>query len=189
MQDIRIGDFTTVNYSRNPTTGFIFTLFGRTNIRKSYIQTGLSYYSSSSSISFQYLHPDTETFNEVSYSFSSKYLQVPLLYGFNVIKQEPYSLSLFTGPKVSFPLNGTYKSSLSEFQDVDIIENIYPVNVKLTLGLCCSMGNVLIDFGYDLDLHSQSDGIIAESTQQADTPTIVMKRSTGVLYFSLGLLF
>ncbi len=189
MRDIRIGDFSTDEYSPNSETGFIVSAFGKVNLGRCYLQTGLSFYSCYSSVDFQYKAPESETETEQTFSIQGKYLQVPLLFGFNLVKEDPYSLSLFAGPKLTLPLSNTFSSEYSGFRGAVIDETIYPVTLKITLGMCCSIKNVLMDFGYDIELRPQSDGVLTESTFRGVPGPVVMRRSTGVLYFSLGFIF
>lgn len=189
MRDIRIGDFSTGEYSPNSETGFIVSAFGKVNMGRCYLQTGLSFYSCYSSVDFLYKAPESGTETEQTFSIRGKYLQVPLLFGFNLVKEDPYSLSFFAGPKLTLPISDTFSSEYSGFGGAVIDETIYPVTPKITLGMCCSIKNVLMDFGYDFEIRPQSDGVLTENAFRGVPGPVVMKRSTGVLYFSLGFIF
>lgn len=189
MHDIKIGDYTTDNYSPNSETGIILSAFARVNAGKFYTETGLSFYSCYASVNIPYQNPTANSAEPVErFSISGKYLQVPLLFGFNIVKQEPYSMALYAGPKFTFPLKNTYSSKFTGIGNVSLIEEIYSLNMKAAVGICFSISNVLLDFGYDLELYAQSDGRVSYIAQD-NSESMIMNRSTGVLYFSIGVLF
>ncbi len=188
MQDIRVGDYTTKDYSRSAEVCYILDAVCRLNINKCYLQSGLSFYNCGSSVTFDV--PDTNTGKDKrqSFSFSGEYLQLPITLGYNIIKQSPYCMSVFAGPKMAFPIKGKYTSHYSGFGERYNSEDIYPINMKLTLGMCFNISHLFLEFGYDFELGSQSDGIIY-STQPDSMAEVIMKRTTGILHFSVGFLF
>lgn len=188
MHDIRIGDFTTGEYSSNSEIDINVGAFCKANFRRSYLQTGLSYYNSHSSADFQYQTPESDCENEEVFSVEAKYLQIPLLFGYEIISQGPYCLSVFAGPKVSFPIADSYESDFSYFKGSTIEEDIYSVNYKAAFGISISVNHMLLNFGYDMELASQTDGRITDS-RATGLPEVVMKRRTGTLYFSFGFIF
>ena len=189
MRDIRVGDFTTANYGRNPEVGYLFDIFTRVNIRRCYIQTGLSYYNCNSSVRFDIPEENSEGMSTQTFSIAGQNLQIPAIFGYYLIRQEPYSMSVFAGPELSIPLKGTYSSVYSGFGDAGTIDDIYPVNWKMTFGLCFNISCVFLNFGYDFDLRSQSDGVIEPATPVAGMPETVLRRTSGLLHFSVGLMF
>lgn len=185
MQDMRVGGYEVESYSTSSDIGFIISAFGRINIDRHYIQTGLSFCHSKSSISFKYEDPEGNMHDQV-FSVDGKSFQIPLIFGFNVVKQEPYSLSLYIGPKVSFPLSAGNYSYYSGFGSADVVENFRAV-LNATAGVNLSISNIQLCFGYDLGITFPSDGILRSQNPDESLTGIVMKRRTGVLYFSLGL--
>lgn len=189
MREIRVGDFTTSQYGRNPEVGYLFDVFTRINMNRFYIQTGLSYYNCSSSISFDVPENNGEGMSDMTFSISGQNLQVPALVGFYIIRQEPYSMSAYAGPELSVPLKGTYNSVYSGFGDTGTIDDLYPANWKMTFGLCFNISYVFLNFGYDFDLRSQSAGIVEPAVPMEGMPETVLKRTSSMLHFSVGLMF
>ena len=197
MREISIGDFTTTNYSRSPEVCYLFDAFARINIRRYYFQTGLSYYNNSSSVRFDVpedIRMDNAAYSKEgmitrTFSVSGQNIQIPAVFGFYIIRQAPYYMSLFVGPELSIPLKSTYRSNYSGFGAAGTIDDIYPVSWKMTLGMCFNISCVFLNFGYDFDLRAQSDGVIKPDVSIAGMPDVVMRRTSSMLHFSIGLMF
>ncbi|MCQ2074814.1 MAG: PorT family protein [Bacteroidaceae bacterium] len=193
MREISIGDFTTSNYSRSPEVCYLFDAFARININRCYLQTGVSYYNNVSSVSFDVPKDINANSREGmitrTLSVSGQNLQIPAIFGFYIIRQAPYYMSLFAGPELSIPLKSTYRSDYSGFGSAGTIDDLYPVNWKMTLGICFNISCVFLNFGYDFDLRAQSDGTIRPNVPLPDVSEVVMRRTSGMLHFSVGLMF
>lgn len=186
MQDIHVGGYSADSYTISSDVGFILSAFGRVNIDRYYLQTGLSFYHSKSSISFKYSDMQGNTSGQ-TFSVDDKFFQIPFLFGVNLVKQEPYSLSLFVGPKLVMPLPSVNYAYYSGFGNAHVDENMRDIALSATIGVNLSISNILLCFGYDLGITPPSDGLLTSTIQNADSPEVVMKRRTGVLFFSLGL--
>lgn len=189
MHKVGIGGYdASDNYSRQSGIGYMFSTFGRANMGKFYIQTGFSLFNDRTSISFPYREPQSDMDMTGSFSVEGIYFQVPLMVGFNIVKQHPYSFSVFAGPRFSTPWASECKAYYSGFGNSRVSENLNRINFSLTAGVCCSISNVLMDFGFDYGLTKQSDGTVSPGFYNPQQMPVIMDRCTGTLYFSIGLL-
>lgn len=119
-----------------------------------------------------------------------------MIYGYNIIKQHPYSLAVFGGPKLRYIPRRHSDVTFDRFDQRDIREELYPLNMSLTLGVAVTISPVFFDFRYDMGLHNISRRISYKpaydgSAGEGDTPSgqIRFQRRENVLSFSLGVFF
>ncbi len=96
VSDLKIKDVTIDEIQNNYKIGYFGALFMRLNMKRHFIQPEISYNISRCEISFDKLgsqHPDIEP-DYASVSSTIHSIDFPLLYGYHVVKQGPYTMSL-----------------------------------------------------------------------------------------------
>ena len=122
--------------------------------------------------------------------------EIPVIYGYNIIKEGPYSLAVFGGPKIRYIWDRQSKVTFENFDQRDIEEELYPLNVSLTAGVAVTISRIFFDFRYDIGLHNISKRIsykpVYDENAGEEVPLanqIRFHRRENVLSFSLGVFF
>ncbi len=140
--------------------------------------------------------PESSTPEMASITSSIHSFEIPVIYGYNIIKEGPYSLAVFGGPKIRYIWDKKSKVTFENFDQRDIKEELYPLNVSLTAGVAVTISRIFFDFRYDIGLHNISkrisykpiyDESAGEETTLANQ--IRFHRRDNVLSFSLGVFF
>lgn len=173
--------------------GYFGSLFMRINFDKHFLQPEISYNVNRSSLTFQMPADEGEMLpgdrlSSMSISSSIHSIDIPVIYGYNFIKQGPYSLAIFGGPKIRCIMTGLSNTEFEGFEQTDIKEELHPFNVSLTMGVAVNISNIFFDFRYDAGLHNISKGVTYTDDSSAGN-AIHFKRRNDVLSFSLGIFF
>ena len=123
-------------------------------------------------------------------------VDVPVIYGYNIIKEGPYSLAIFGGPKIRFMLQKQSDITFENFDQTDIHETLRPLNLCATLGVAVTISRIFFDFRYDVGLHNMSKQIEYTVPPVEGMPGTVepdkgiyFHRKDNVMSFSLGVFF
>ena len=122
-------------------------------------------------------------------------VDVPVIYGYNIIKEGPYSLAVFGGPKVRYIWDRKSDIDFENFDQVNIRERLRPLNLSFPVGVSVTISRVFFDFRYDMGLHNISKSVtydIPADNNAADENTkneIRFHRRDNVLSFSFGVFF
>lgn len=178
-------------YTAQSELSSFFTLFARFNIKRHYLQTELSYNLSRYSILF----PSTQ-WNPAAKPTQSSVIntqingfEVPIYYGCHLLKEGPYGMSFYAGPKAKYVLDQYSRQSFVNLPYNDIEEKILPLNFSLMIGLGVSINRMFFDFAFEYGLHNISQGIQGISSDGTlHTGGIVFDRRKNVLSFSFGLI-
>lgn len=194
VDKFKIKDVTIDEIHNNYKIGYFGTLFMRINMKKHYIQPELSYNVSKSEIEFDKKgsqHPDIAP-EYASIVSTIRTIELPVLYGYKFIKNGPYSMSFFIGPKIKYIWKEKSKLEFSNFDQKGINEELYPLNMSGVLGLEVSISNILFDFRYEVGLHNISKSVVYDNINesgQEQISNIVFNRRCNLLSFSLGFIF
>lgn len=180
--------------------GYFSSLFMRINFDRHFLQPEISYNVNRCNITFEKPLPedatDTATPTEASITSSIHSMDFPVIYGYNFIKEGPYSLAVFGGPKIRFIWDKKSEVTFENFDQYDIQEKLRPLNVSFTVGVAVTISRVFFDFRYDMGLHNISKRVSYElpanpGETDGDTPAngISFHRRDNVLSFSLGVFF
>lgn len=195
ISDLKIKDVTINDYQNNYKLGYFAAIFMRVNFQRHYLQPEISYQISKCEIVFDKLGSQLPTISPDYASINSKInsIEMPLLYGYNIIKQGPYGLSVFGGPKIKFIWGKYNKISFDNFDQEDISEELFPLNISATVGVGVNISRIFFDFRYELGLNNISKSITHENTPsnttEQNTDKIIFDRRESVLSFSLGFMF
>lgn len=176
------------------------SIFMRLNVGRHFLQPEISYNVNRCNITFE--KPLTEDApvgaipEEASITSSIHSIDIPVIYGYNFIKEGPYSLAVFAGPKIRYIWDQKSKVTFENFDQQDIKEKLRPLNLSVTAGVAVTISRVFFDFRYDIGLHNISKsvtyGIPADgnAANEADSNNeIRFQRRDNVLSFSLGVFF
>ena len=168
-----------------------YTAFARVNIQRSYLQTELSYNISNYSIVFATQQWVNGAIPHDISSIRTKItgLEVPLFYGYHIMKEGPYGMSFYAGPKAKLILTDYSHHHFENFTYTDISETIRPINFSLMVGLGVNIRRVFFDFSFEYGLRNISKGFTTtDATEYTSTDAIIFDRRKNVLSFSIGFL-
>lgn len=192
VSDFIIKDVTINDIQNTYKIGYFASLFLRLNLGVHYIQPELSYQISRCRIGFDKLgstHPEAPS--DFAYINSKLHsIELPVLYGYNIIKRGPYGLSVFIGPKFKYLWDKKNKISFDNL-DHEIEEKVRPLNLSITAGVGVNISRIFFDFRYEHGLNN-----ISKAVNYVDTPEekekasdIIFRRKESVLSFSFGVMF
>lgn len=178
--------------------GYFASVFMRINFDRHFLQPEASYNINNCNITFNKPLPDNSMEGSLQQeaSITSKIhsIDFPILYGYNFVKEGPYSLAVFGGPKIRYIWGKKSKITFENFEQKNIREKLRPLNLSFTIGTSVTISRVFFDFRYDIGLHNISKNVTydtpASSTEEgAATNKIRFHRQDNVLSFSFGVFF
>ena len=194
VSQFKIKDVTIKDFQNNYEIGYFGAVFMRFNIKNNFIQPEVSYNVSRCEITFDKLgsqHPDIEpdyaTINSQMHS-----IDIPLLYGYNIIKSGPYTMSIFAGPKLRCIWTQRNKITFDNFDQKGIYEQLHPFNISAVVGVGVSISRIFFDFRYEQGLHNISRSVTYDninSDGSIGVSNMTLNRREQALSFSLGLMF
>ncbi|MGN0309548.1 MAG: porin family protein [Bacteroides sp.] len=198
VDDLTLGPITIDEFQNRYRIGFFASLFMRINFGRHFLQPEVSYNINRSSLTFTLpeelgssssLTPGQEAFIETDIHS----IDVPVLYGWNIIKEHPYQLAIFAGPKLRYIWGKKSKTNFNNLSRQQIDEQLRPLNVGLSLGVAVTIHPVFFDFRYDIALNNISKRVVYEfpegSTVNGSEPHVKFDHRDNVLSFSLGIFF
>ncbi len=174
--------------------GYFGSAFMRINFERHFLQPEISYTINRCNITFRKPLPEDAPIgsipSEAMITSSIHSIDIPVIYGYNFIKEGPYMLSVFGGPKLRYIMNKQSDIDFENFDQQNIQEYLQPLNVSFTIGVAVTVSRIFFDFRYDLGLHNMSKRITYEVSPDAigDSYEIHFNRRDNVLSFSLGIL-
>ena len=180
--------------------GYFASVFMRINLKRHFIQPEISYSINRYNILFD--KPKAEgtvediPLEQASITSSIHSIDIPVIYGYNIIKDGPYSLAVFGGPKIRCIWDRKSEVTFDNFNLENMEEELYPFNLNLTLGVAITISRIFFDFRYDIGLHNISKKITYTSPELTPSPgeeipdnEIRFHRKDNVLSFSFGVFF
>lgn len=176
--------------------GYFFALFSRINIRKHYIQLEASTHYTRSEITTDLTYFGNSLINtgistDADIEINRRTIEIPLLYGYNFVKKQPYELAMFLGPKLRYSIDRGDEDTKSNNNSIEIYEETKPLSTCIVLGLGTRISNLVIDVRYEFGLNniSKSAAYTLKSPTGETTGNITLNRRTNLMSFSLGLIF
>ena len=174
--------------------GYFASLFMRVNFDRHFLQPELSYNINQCEIHFSAPKTDDLIATPHQYAISSRIscFELPILYGYNFVKEGPYQMAVFGGPKIRYFWDKHSESQYYNFHQTSIKEEMYPLNLSLTMGIAVTISRIFFDFRYDIGLHNISKKLDYSPNNLIDVPgdeQIRFHRRYNTLSFSLGLYF
>lgn len=192
--DLQVNGVTIDEIQNNYKIGYFGSVFMRINFERHFLQPEISYTINRCNITFNKPQENDAQIGalpaEASITSSIHSVDIPVIYGYNFIKQGPYSLAVFGGPKIRYIMNKQSDIDFENFDQRDIKETLHPLNFSFTLGVAVNISRIFFDFRYDLGLHNMSKRISYELPPDAtgEDYGIHFSRRDNVLSFSLGVL-
>lgn len=180
--------------------GYFGSLFMRINFGRHFLQPEVSYNVTRCDVAFEIPRTDDQlsglTPIESSVTLSIHSVDVPLVYGYNFIKEGAYSLAVFGGPKIRYIWDKKSEVSFRNFDQENIREKLRPLNASFSLGVAVAISPIFFDFCYDIGLHNISKGVkydlpeaMATDAQTSSEKGIRFHHRANVLSFSIGVFF
>lgn len=181
--------------STNSKMGLFISLFSRINFNRNYLQLETATHYTRYRMSPR---PESVATTETSMyvegiTISNKIysLDIPLLYGYNFIKQGPYELSFFAGPKLKYLYKRKSELSVPVPYKLIMDERIRPLTANFVLGLGTSISRFSIDFRYEFGItnltHPTTYTLYKDGTMISEGG-IYLKRGINLLSFSVGII-
>lgn len=191
MNDIHVQGHHIKKYESNSQVGYYMSLVARMTIKRFYLQTEIMPSHVRSAIQFDKNSWDTESTTKdiASFAMEGYYLDIPLMIGYNIISEEPYSMSVFTGPEIRFPFINTYSTTFAGFGQEGLSEEPVPYSFGWTVGVGYKIGRVFFNFNYNFGLNNISERINYETIPTDPNYNISMDRKIGTFSFALGVFF
>lgn len=179
-----------IDYTENTyRVGISGDVFIRLNIDKMYIQLEPGYNFSRGGLEFSFTDEDGAK-NPIGLSWEFNSLSAPLLLGYHLIKEPPYGLNFFVGPKIA-----TIFKSKNNFT---ISTTNYPLDFdfkRFNFGAVCGIGlnisGLFFDFRYEFGITHILNDITYSIPIETEDPfgKIVLKNRMNSISFSVGYIF
>lgn len=201
VSDLSINGTHVEQVQNNYKIGYFASLFMRINFDRHFLQPELSYTINRCNITFDKPlpvdnAPEGTLPEQGSITSSIHSVEIPVIYGYNIIKDGPYSLAVFGGPKLRYIWDKKSKVTFENFNMDNIREELYPFNASLTVGVAVTISRIFFDFRYDIGLHNISKKITYDMPGLQPSPgenipdkEIRFTRKDNVLSFSFGVFF
>lgn len=175
---------------KNYKLGYYGAIFARFNFRRRFLQTEVSYNIDRAEVLLDKGSTSNSQQTMASVTSNIQSLGFPLMYGYYFVRNGPYTLSVFGGPKIIY--NVHTHIDYSNFDQQNIQEKIYPLNASAVLGVSVSISRVFFDFRYEQEAFNISKQV-TYTKQTVDGTTepgeIRFHRRGSSLSFSFGILF
>ena len=164
--------------------GFTGGVFFRVNLSNFFMQPEAIYSYSKEKYSFE--QPSTDFSNYLKSTIGAYHysLLVPVLAGYNVIKQDRYLFSVYLGPSFQYH----YKTSFDQMSS-NFIDETSQYSINGTIGISFSISHIFFDFRYLINRPNTNVYFndIADSPEYLKNVSI--KKNENMLSFSCGLMF
>ena len=164
--------------------GFTGSTFFRLNLGSLFLQPEAAYYYTQEKISFG---RPTETDNFVRSTVDIRHhsILVPVLAGYNIVKQGHYLFNVYLGPCFQYHYKTSFKHMSSNFTN----DKLPKYSINSTIGISCSISHIFFDFRYMINYPNTN----VHFSDIADSPEflrdISVKKNENMLSFSCGLMF
>lgn len=192
VSNLTLNGVTINEVQNNYKIGYFGSIFMRINFERHFLQPEISYNVNRCNITFEKPAEEGAPSEMASITSSIHSIDMPVIYGYNVIKENPYSLAVFGGPKFRYIWNRKSEVTFENFDQQGISERLHPLNLSFTLGVAVTISRIFFDFRYDIGLHNISKEVTYDnSVPESDSSTdrIRFHRRDNVLSFSFGVFF
>lgn len=167
------------------------SIFGRVNFNKHYLQleAGNSFLRDIVTMNIKDFGYSSDKFiNSKNFAIT---FDVPIIYGYNIIKRDKYELSLFAGPKMRYTYHNRENIENPKGVTFNINEDIHPVTACCIVGMGTKISKLFVDFRYEfgITVHNKPGTYsLYENGSLISEGTFYAKRSINLLSFSLGVI-
>lgn len=192
VSDLIIAGSPINDYMAKSEISSFYTAFARLNIDKHYLQTELTYNISNYTLEFASEQWNSSALPYDKSAVTTKIIgfEIPLYYGYHILKEGPYGMSFFVGPKAKFILTSYSRHWFENFPYEYITENVTPFNFSLMIGFGVNIARVFFDFSFEYGLHNISNGFTTIDLDGNESKHgLIFNRRKNVLSFSFGFMF
>lgn len=195
INSLKVDDVEAENVRLQYKVGYQASIFCRVNVERFFIQPSFSWSHTEGDIHFSIPSPSSPNepgedpalaLNQVQIRTSS--LDLPVLIGYNLVKEGPYGLSLMVGPKLKYNYKERYTTRLTN-SSRDYTNNDNPFGLNIVGGLSVSIWRLFLDFSYEFGLNRTTSDFKDMETQFPVEDNISINKRTNIMTFSLGFLF
>lgn len=175
--------------------GYFGSFFMRINFNNHFLQPEISYNINPCDITFEIAVPATVSpsypWMETTISSYIHSINFPIIYGYNIIKKDPYRLAIFGGPKIGCFWDKRSSITFAKFIQKHIREQPHAFNISFTTGVSVTISRIFFDFRYDIGLHNIFKRVTYDTNEYntKDKTEIGFKHRNNVLSFSFGVFF
>lgn len=185
--DIEGYKFDTNNIQSNK-IGYAFSAFARISKNKFYLQTEGAFGITNHSFDFMDKQENIDgNFipNNTVYDLRTYCIQVPILFGYNIVERGRYGLGIFTGPRTKFVLTSLSQQNFKHFRYEHIEEVLNKRTYYWEVGMGIKISRVFLDITFDAGLNKAASHIISHD----DGKIFTSSRRDNILSFSVGFIF
>ncbi len=175
---------------KNYLLGYYASVFTRFNFNHRFLQAEISYNIDRAEV---LLNKNIATNSNAAVPNVTSNIQTisfPLMYGFYIVREGPYTLSVFLGPKAEYIVKSNI--DYENFQQQNIKEKLHPLNLAIVSGISVSISKVFFDFRYEQETINISKSVSYDpqlTGNSTETGNIKFHRRGSSLSFSFGVLF
>ena len=193
VNSLRVLDFEANQFQTSYQVGYLAAIFFRFNIQRFYIQPSPSWHYGRSHLHFTITLPEIDGSADPpikgNLRMHTQSLELPVLLGYNLVKQGPYGLSLMVGPKVKYNYKLDYNMAI-DAREIRFVNDDTPFGVNIVSGMGVSIGRLFFDFVYEFGLN-QTEASFKQlySSSPESSFEIQLNKRTNVMSMSIGMLF
>lgn len=196
MRKAMVGDRIIESPAVSTNVGYHVALFSRLNMNRHYLQLEASTHYTHINIHLKASYFASDLSPEIqqqtaSVSNRTNSIDVPLLYGYRFVKQGPYELSFFAGPKIKYVFREKNRIDNESIYNIKLEAKQTPVTANFVLGLGTAISNLLLDFRYEFGITNIVNNVGYNLTMenQVIEGDVYLKRGVNLLSFSIGFIF
>ena len=125
VSNLTLNGSTISEVQNNYKIGYFGSVFMRINFERHFLQPEISYNINRCNITFEKPTADDAPLEMASITSSIHSVDIPVIYGYNVIKEGPYSLAVFGGPKFRYIWNKKSEVTFENFDQQEILSLIH----------------------------------------------------------------
>ncbi|OAV67778.1 hypothetical protein Barb6XT_01323 [Bacteroidales bacterium Barb6XT] len=161
--------------------GNLASVFCRVNIGRFFTQPSLSWQQAEGEINFDL--PQTRLTMRI------QSLQLPIMIGYNIVRQRPYTLSFMAGPTLRYNYKVNY-TSLPSASRYEWLSESTPYDLNVCTGLSVRIRQLFFDFCYEFGLNQiRSDFHCKAPEISTVSENARINKRMNAMNFSIGILF
>lgn len=179
------------NYDIEYQVGYLAAFLCRINIKRFFIQPSFAWNRSEGKVRFTIPHETNNGEETDLLKMRQNSLDLPLLVGYNLVKNPPYGLSILLGPKFKYNYKIKYTLESPDSQ-AEYITNNTPFGFNIATGIGVRIGRLFFDFLYEFGLNDLESDFQRKHIGEAPSQTacsINIDKHTNQMSIALGFLF
>ncbi len=183
------------SYSQQYKVGYLAAVSLRVGKKRFFFNPSVSWHREESELQFALPHSFTpeemeqsETALLNSLHIKTSAIEMPLLVGYDLVKENPYRLSVLAGPVLKYRYKANYNLSIPDATSSDFMEDNHPYGLGILAGINVTIGRLFLDFNYEFGIIHTSSTF--QYTLAGSQPSALeYERRSNSISFALGFLF